>query len=126
MSLPVNLQRYPLAFLPTPLHPLPRLSASFDAPVSQLLDQTRRPDRACRRRQQDAQAGAAARRCPGPGLRHADHHRRGAVQPLPPDAAAAAAPGWRATWSSADSRPSCPTATASWTSARCDAALDDA
>ena len=29
MSLPVNLPRYPLAFLPTPLHPLPRLSETL-------------------------------------------------------------------------------------------------
>ena len=29
MSLPVNPSRYPLAFLPTPLHPLPRLSETL-------------------------------------------------------------------------------------------------
>ena len=29
MSLLVNLPRYPLAFLPTPLHPLPRLSETL-------------------------------------------------------------------------------------------------
>ena len=31
MAVAFNLPRYPLAFLPTPLHPLPRLSASFHA-----------------------------------------------------------------------------------------------
>jgi L-cysteate sulfo-lyase len=31
MTLAAHLPRYPLAFLPTPLHPLPRLNASFDA-----------------------------------------------------------------------------------------------
>ncbi len=31
MTPAIDLPRYPLAFLPTPLHPLPRLSAGFDA-----------------------------------------------------------------------------------------------
>jgi hypothetical protein len=50
------------------------------------LDQARRPARPRRRRQQDAQARVPGRRRAGAGRRHADHRRRGAVEPLPPDA----------------------------------------
>ena len=96
MTVADHLPRIPLAFLPTPLHPLPRLSETLRQelrlPAStpaeravQLLDQTRRPDRPGRWREQDAQAGAAAGGCAGPGLRHPADHRRGAVQPLPAD-----------------------------------------
>ena len=48
MSLPVNLPRYPLAFLPTPLHPLPRLSETLrrelQLPASSFQLQVKRDD----------------------------------------------------------------------------------
>jgi len=49
MTVAFNLPRYPLAFLPTPLHPLPRLSASFhargaDSPVPGLQIWIKRDD----------------------------------------------------------------------------------
>ena len=75
--------RVPLMFGPSPVHPLPRLSAALGGKVEIWAKREDCNSRHRLRRQQGAQARVPRRRRARPGLRHAGVDRRHAVEPHP-------------------------------------------